>query len=170
MLAEMTLADISHSVLANVDISVPSVISRWVHIGSVIAIVGGTFLMRLVVHPAAREALADDAHQGLRTALMRRWGKWVHTLVLLIILSGIYNTIVWFPKHQGQPLYHSLWGLKVLLALGLFAIATMLTSSSPGLQKFREKAPRWMVINLVLAAIIVAISNILRSIPPSTGS
>ena len=100
-------------------------------------------------------------------AIVRRWTKVLHACIALILLSGLYNTIVQFPRHRGQPLYHSLWGIKVILALVLFFIAIAVLGKSAAFERMRQKRPLWMSVNIGLAAVIVLISNILKNMPPS---
>ncbi|MDX1961498.1 MAG: hypothetical protein SFX18_00005, partial [Pirellulales bacterium] len=58
--------------------------------------------------------------------------------------------------------YHSLFGLKFLLALGIFFIASALAGRSAGLQKIRDQAPFWLNVNLALILAVVVISGLLR--------
>lgn len=153
------------------DLHAAEIVSRWLHLTAVIVAVGGTVFLRLVLHPTVRAALPDDAAQALREKLIRRWARFVHTAILVIILSGIYNLIVQIPRHKagggGMPLYHVLLGPKLLLALILFFIAIALTGRSQTFEGMRKQRPRWMAINIAIAAVIVLISNILKNIPPT---
>lgn len=146
---------------------IPVIASRWIHIGSVIVAVGGMFFLRVVLAPAAKAALSQEAHAGLAPVLFRRWARVVHIAILLMILTGIYNTIVQFPRHRGQPLYHSLWGLKVLLAVGVFFVAIAIVGKAPAFEKMRQKRLQWVTFNLVLAGAILLISNVLKNMPAS---
>jgi putative copper export protein len=146
----------------------PAVISRWTHFAAIIIAVGGTVFIRLVMHPVSQAVLPADVQTDFRTALIRRWSRVLHTCIAFILLSGIYNSIVQFPRHRGQPLYHSLWGIKVLLALLLFFIAIAITGKSAAFEKMRQKRPTWMAVNIVLAGIIVLLSNILKNLPATS--
>ncbi len=139
--------------------------SRWVHIFSVIVAVGGTVFIRLVLHPVAKATLPPEVGSQFSPKLIRRWAYVVHTCILLLLLSGTYNTIVQFPLHKGQPAYHAIWGVKILLALALFFIAIAITGRSAAFEGMRKKRPQWMAVNIVLAAIIVLLSNILKNLP-----
>ena len=148
-------------------------VSRWVHFTSVIVAVGGTAFLRLVLLPAARTALSDDAHASLRSVLIRRWAWVLHATIALIILSGTYNVILKLPAHapvEGEPpLYHILLGVKLILAGVIFAIAFVLTGRSPGTESIRKQASKWLAVNLFLAAIVVAMANVMKSIPATVG-
>ncbi len=149
------------------EMEVPVIVSRWFHLVAVITAIGGTVFLRMVLHPSATSSLSPESHETLRAVLVRRWARVVHVCILFIILSGIYNAIVMFPKHSGQPLYHAVFGVKVLLALVLFFIATAVTGRNPAFAAVRAKGPMWMAVNIVLAAVIVLLSNILKDIPSS---
>ena len=143
-----------------------AIVVRWIHLASVIVAVGGTVFIRLIVHPTARATLPSEVGSQFGPALLRRWTRVLHSCIALILLSGAYNTVVQFARHKGQPLYHGLWGTKVLLALALFFIAIAVTGRSPAFERMRQKRPLWMGVNIALAAVIVLISNILKSLPP----
>lgn len=147
------------------ELSVPVIISRWLHIAAAIIAVGGLVFLRMVLHPAARTTLDETAHLKLREAVIGRWARVVHVCIAFLILSGIYNAVIMFPRHPGQPLYHSLFGLKVLLALVLFFLAIALTGRSEALAAIRRNSPWWMTVNIILAAAVVLLSNILKNIP-----
>ncbi|GMU24508.1 MAG: hypothetical protein AMXMBFR13_45820 [Phycisphaerae bacterium] len=153
------------------DIEVPVILSRWLHLAAVIVAIGGTVFIRFVLHPSSRAALSQDTHAALRQVLIRRWARFVHTCILFIILSGTYNAIVQFPLHkpvEGEPpLYHILFGIKLLLALALFFIAIAVTGRSLAFEGMRRQMPRWLAVNAAIAAVIVLISNVLKNIPPS---
>ncbi len=155
------LADLS-------DTSLLVIASRWIHLASVIVAVGGTVFMRLIVHPTASQVLPPEVGSQFGPTLVRRWSRALHTCIALILITGIYNTVVQFPLHKGQPIYHSLWGVKVILALFLFFIAIAIMGKSPAFEGLRKKRPMWMGVNIALAAVIVLLSNLLRYIPPST--
>ncbi len=145
------------------------VMNRWVHLTAVIIAVGGTVFLRLVLHPAAGKTLDDQTHQALRAAVVRRWSKLLHLCILLIIATGIYNAVLMFPLHKGQPLYHTLFGVKVIVALLMFFLAIALTGRSAGFEPIRRRAGRWLAVNILLAAIIVLLSNVLKNLPPTAG-
>lgn len=130
-----------------------------------IVAIGGTFFIRAVLAPAAKRGLSEEAHAGLAPILMQRWARVVHVCILTLILSGTYNTIVQFPRHAGQPLYHALWGIKVLLAMAVFFVATAITGKSPAFEGLRRRRMMWMAVNVALAGAIVLISNVLKSLP-----
>lgn len=139
---------------------------RWMHILAAIIAVGGSFFMRLVLMPSVKAALSDETHQQLRDALIPRWRRVVHTCIALFLISGFYNyLVVTRPLHADQPIYHALFGIKFLLALAVFALAIVLTSSGGWAAPFKAKAPAWLGLLVALALAVVLISGFLRMMP-----
>ena len=150
----------------------PSVIvSRWFHLATVIVAVGGTVFIRFLLQPAERAALPDEAGQPLRDLLFRRWARVLHACIAILIITGTYNAIVQFPRHQPSPgvmpLYHVIFTIKVLLVLPLFFIAIGMTGRSRTFEALRRNRPVWLAVSVVLAACIVLLSNLLKNIPPA---
>ena len=105
-------------------------IMRWAHVLAAIVAVGGSIYMRFVLMPVAASVLEEEPHKRLRAALTRLWQRFVHACILLFLVSGFYNYLaVTRLNHVSQPLYHALFGIKFLLALGVFALALILTSN-----------------------------------------
>ncbi|MBS0260967.1 MAG: hypothetical protein JSS02_03350, partial [Planctomycetes bacterium] len=138
--------------------------SRILHVGTVILLVGGTFFMRFALIPAASAELADDVHARLRAAVLNRWKKFVHGGIGVILLSGLFNyyLVIVSEKHKGDALYHMLLGIKMLLAIALFFFASALVGRSPIFEDLRKNSRRWLLICLLLAGTIVAISGFLK--------
>lgn len=153
------------------ELETPVIVSRWFHLASVIVAVGGTVFLRFVLHPLMQTALAPEARDGLRDGLVRRWGRFLHVLIGVIILTGTYNAIVQFGRHKvipGEPpVYHIVFGIKLLLALVLFFIAIAVTGRSAAFEGMRKRRPMWLAVSVLLAAAILLLSNVLKSLPPS---
>ncbi|MEO2016547.1 MAG: hypothetical protein ABGZ53_19490 [Fuerstiella sp.] len=137
-----------------------TVISRWAHVGTAIVLVGGTAFFRLAVMPA----LEGDSSE-LLGRIRDRWKKVVHLGILIFLVSGIYNYVSMIPKHKGDGLYHALLGVKMILAMFVFFIASALVGGKPGTQKFRDDAKKWTGIMLMVAAVIVGISGFVKVHP-----
>src|SRR5882724_415257 len=130
--------------------------TRVLHIASAIILVGGTFFIRFVLLPAATANLSDDVHAKLRGAITTTWKKIVHLgIALFIITGGInYYRVIAAGSHKGDALYHALLGTKIILALVVFFIASAMVGRSAAFEGMRRSAPKWMLVNLVLAAVI----------------
>lgn len=138
---------------------------RWAHIFSAIIALGGVIFMRFVLLPSATQVLDEKTHGELRGAITRRWMKFVHTCILLFLISGFYNyLVVTRHQHDGQAIYHMLFGIKFLLALGVFAIAIALTSLKSWSAGMRANARLWLAVLIALASVIVVISGYMRAL------
>lgn len=143
-------------------------VMRWMHILSAIVALGGVIFIRFVMMPSAQQVLDDETHAKLRATITRRWMKFVHTCILLFLISGFYNyLVIQRPIHDGQAIYHALFGVKFLLALVVFALAVALTSLKPWSEKLRANAKFWLMLLIALAVIIVGISGFMKFIPPA---
>jgi uncharacterized membrane protein len=139
-----------------------ALIFRWLHIGPAIVLVGGTAFMVFVLLPAARE-ISDEEHAKLRAGILKRWKRFVHVGVALFLISGFYNYIViQAPLHKGDGAYHMLMGIKMLLAMGVFALAEIMVGRSKLADKLRQNSGKYLAINLGLAIAILLLSGFLR--------
>lgn len=138
------------------------VLMRWIHVGTVIVLVGGSVFKRFVLIPAVAD-LAESERTALRERVSSAWRKFVGLGIGLILISGLYNyLVVSVPKHWGDGLYHALLGTKMCLALVVFFLASALSGRAKGLESLRRNTKRWLTVMLLLAAVIVAISGFLR--------
>ncbi len=97
---------------------------RWVHLSSVVTLIGGIFYARFVMTPAGH-ALSPDARTTLDEAAAARFRPVIFTAITGILLSGIYNLL---SKPGHSALYHMLFGFKMLLALHVFSVAILVTA------------------------------------------
>lgn len=152
---------------AQVDVSI--LVSRWFHFAAFIVAIGGTVFIRLVLHPAFQRGASEEAARSLREGVFRRWGRVLHTCIAVLLLTGLFNTLVQFPRHPaipGQmPLYHVVFGLKMVLVLALFFVAIAITGRSRTFESMRRRSPLWLAVSIALAAAIVLLSNVLKTLP-----
>jgi uncharacterized membrane protein len=141
---------------------IAALISRWLHVPSVILLVGGSAFMLWVLAPAA-DKLGQAEHDQLRKNVMERWRKWVHPLVALIFLSGLYNFLV--VRMNSEKPWHMLAGIKLLLGLIVLFIASSLAGRGAGTQKMRDNWRWWLKLNLILAFVAVLLSGYMKFIP-----
>lgn len=142
-----------------------ALISRWIHVGTAIVLVGGTTCLRFVVHPVVQKSAPD-----LLPQIRERWKRFVHAGIALFLISGFYNYYRAMPLHQGDGLYHAVVGTKILLALFVFFLASVLVGRSAGTQRFRDQAPRWTLIMLAVSFLIVAMSGLVKVRPLPKGT
>jgi uncharacterized membrane protein len=131
-----------------------AVIMRWLHISSVATLVGGMIYGRFVVAPVI-DTLPEGSKGGLDEGMAARYRALVYAAVAALVLSGLYNIFA-TPGHS--PRYHMLLGIKLLLALHVFAVALLLVQ--PG----AKRRTRRMTGVVISGLIIIAISAYLRRI------
>ena len=119
------------------------VLSRWLHIASVIILLGGIFYARLAYSSGGGQALAPAFRPAIWFALAA------------LIVSGLYN---FFSKASFPPHYHMWFGIKMLLALHIIAALLLLTR--PGGDE--AKRARSMTGIVISGALVVAVSAWLR--------
>ena len=118
--------------------------------------------------PAANETLDQKQHEQLRAALIRRWKRFVLVCIVLILISGAYNA---YYSMGGKPtIYHALFGVKFLAALGVFFVASVLVGSAEAFAPMRANARKWLGVLIALAAAIVLISGYMKQLPAKTAS
>ncbi|WDQ19190.1 hypothetical protein [Rhodopirellula sp. P2] len=145
------------------------VLSRIIHVGTAITLVGGSAFMLLVLLPSAK-LISAEAHQTLAQAVTGRWKRFIHGGILLFLLSGFYNYMRAIPNHKGDGLYHGLLGVKMLLAFSIFFLASALVGRSAAFAGIRENRAKWLKVIVLFAALIVGISGFVkvRGIPATS--
>jgi len=120
---------------------------RWIHIASVIILLGGFFFARFVV-PAG---VASDEAAG---RLAARFRPILITVAVTVVGSGLYNYLT---KENYPPRYHMWMGIKLLLVLDVLAVAILYATAAD------EAKRRRRAVHVVIAgAIVVLISGWLR--------
>ena len=66
---------------------------QWVHVGSVVLMIGGFFFLRVVLLPVARRLPKPET---LISSALRRFSGVVWTALLTVLISGLYNFITFF--------------------------------------------------------------------------
>src|SRR5688572_30637351 len=151
------LASTSRTVRAFMDLHFYlGILLRWMHILAAITAVGGTIFARLALVPSLG-VLSEDARSKLHEAIRQHWARPVQMAISFLIVSGVINIIV-IEKSYNVSLvryYHPVFGIKFLLALVVFFLASALTGTGKATQRFRDNRRYWLTVNMVLAIIIV---------------
>jgi len=119
---------------------------RWIHIASVVTLIGGFVY--------ARFALASAA-PGVGEAAARAFRPLLLTVIVTVLISGMYN---YATKASYPPGYHMWMGIKLLLVLHI-AAASILYSVRPADQAKRNRTALGIVISGLVA---IAIADYLR--------
>ena len=131
-----------------------SVIMRWLHLSSMATLLGGMLYWRLVLTPAS-EALSPETREALGDKAASAFSPMVFASIAGLLISGVFKYLT-SPGHQ--PIYHMLFGIKMLLALHVFAVAIMIVR--PG----NPRRARMLTGTVISGLIIVFLSNWLRHI------
>jgi uncharacterized membrane protein len=140
------------------------IVLRWMHIFAALAAVGGMVFQRVALVPAVAE-LPEEFRLRLHVAVRSRWARVVQGAILFLLVSGLVNFVGIVRNYELARYYHALFGVKFLVAFGIFFISSMLTGRSETAQRFQKNARYWLTVNLLLAVIVVGISGILKTAP-----
>jgi uncharacterized membrane protein len=147
---------------------------RLAHVLAAIAALGGLLFARFAFVPAAEELgaeTADRLHAGVR----RRWFPWVIGAITLLLASGLANYVLlmrrvkaapelWGGDWMGQTGYHALFGVKFLLAMIVFYLASGLVGRGAGTQWIRDARKQWLSVTVGLGVAVVLISGWMRQL------
>ncbi len=136
-----------------------NVIVRILHIGSAIALLGGTVFFLVVLIPSLK--LLDDGLRGSILQIARkRFYRISHPALVLLLLTGFYNFYLNLGIYgKAHKAVHALIGIKILLAL---AVVFIVFAQTFGVLK---GCPiRWAKINLALGVTIVILAAIVRAL------
>jgi hypothetical protein len=129
-----------------------NIFMRFLHIVSAIALAGGAMSWRFAAIPAT-EPLATETRGKVGDAMARAWRPFVLFAIAGILISGTYN----FLRKTNLPsAYHAVFGIKILLALHVFAVLFLATK--PG----NQKRARQLTGVVISAVAIVLLSAVLR--------
>ena len=123
--------------------------------------------MRLVVHPSLADLAGEDRARFERT-LRKKASKFITHSLLLLIITGVFNVARGVGEgltEEIQTQYWVLFLIKLVLAFALIAIAVMSFAPSEALEKFQQKRPFWMMVNIALGFAVVLISAYIRLLP-----
>ncbi len=138
---------------------------RWIHVLCAVAVGGSILFHWLILRPAANKSLTPDQHRALRDAIMKRWKMMIHPSIVLFLISGFYNYIkVTAPLHDGQGLYHALFGVKFLVSIAAFALAIVLTSTRKWSEKWRDGRLGWTLLAVGIV-VLVLIGGYMKRMP-----
>ncbi len=109
---------------------------------------------RFAAIPGER-TLAADTQSKVGSAAAAAWRPWVITAVIGILVSGIYNFL---HKTGLTPVYHAIFGIKVLLALDV--IAVLILAARPN----DANRSRKLMHAVIVGVAIVILSAVLRAL------
>ncbi|MBM3775881.1 MAG: hypothetical protein FJW37_12075 [Acidobacteria bacterium] len=128
-----------------------AVFLRWLHITSVAVLIGGLLYWRLVVTPAL--AAVPESRQRVSEALARKYRGWLLGAIAALMASGLYNFFAGLPR---PPRYHMFFGIKMLLALHVFAVGILITRAN------NPRRERMIAGTVASGVLIILLSAFLR--------
>lgn len=142
---------------------------RYMHILGAITLMGGTIFMRFALAPTVL-TLEGSTRAEFHERIRARWSKFVMAAAGLLLVSGLASMMLFTKSRydmEGEigAKYAMIVGIKFLLALPIFFIASLLAGRSETAKKFQSKATFWMNVNLALALVMVLIGGLLKFVP-----
>lgn len=126
----------------------------WLHLAAIIVWIGGMVTIPFVAAPVLRRAGGPDAV----ATLVKRFQRLSRELILVVLLTGIFNLIIVgaMSRFQFSPQYLTLVGAKITVFIALIAnqlwYSYRLVPRSPE----SSRAATWSAVaNAVFAAVVV---------------
>lgn len=140
---------------------------QWVHVGSIVLMIGGFFFFRFVLIPIAKH---QDDPDTLISSSLRRFSGIVWIALLTTLISGLYNVITFFrtARHPTASLdadysvYILVLGIKFFIVFVIYTLAVILTFPYPAFADVQKKPSPWLNILILLALITIFLSAFLR--------
>jgi uncharacterized membrane protein len=130
------------------------VIMRWLHISSAVTLVGGMIYGRVATIQAAG-GLSPEARESFLDRVAMLYRPLVFIAMAALLISGCYNILT---NLGHTPLYHMLLGVKLLLAMHVFAVAILVSRPN------NPRRGRMMTGAAISGLAIIAIAAYLRHI------
>ena len=149
------------------------VLMQWLHVGSVVLMIGGFFFLRVVLLPAAK-VLPDPQKTQIIDAAFRRFRVIVWIALTTILVSGVYNFIAFLISTGNQTtvtdpnlvpdysMYIVVLGVKFLIVTLIFILGIALTFPYPVYAPIQKRPAPWLNVTLILGLIVIFLSTLLR--------
>lgn len=134
--------------------AVLTILIRWIHIASVVALIGGFLFARVALAPALR-GLPENERRAAGKRAVAGFRPVIYTVLVTILGSGIYNYVTGFPHRFA---YQAWFGLKLLFVAHIFAVAILYALRDVD----EAKRERWTAGIVVSGLIVIGISGYLR--------
>ena len=146
---------------------------QWIHVGSVVLLIGGFFFLRVILLPAAK-VLPAHQRPKLVDAAFRRFRIVIWSALLTILFSGVYNFIA-FLRSTGSfsqdptrepiedlSIYILVLGVKLFIVFIIFTFGVLLTFPYPVFAPIQKRPVPWLNLTLILGLIVIFLSALLR--------
>lgn len=135
---------------------------RLMHILGAVILLGSIFFQRYALRPALGEA-TDPNLAGMQETLRRRAALLTMLSALLLLVSGLVNTArisMGYRFPDGD--YNYLLAVKLVLALVIFYLASLLSGRSATAQKVRANPGTWLNALVVCSLLLLGIAAAMR--------
>lgn len=138
-------------------------ILRWLHIVPAVTLAGGLFYQWLLA------SVADDSDERLETA-RKRWAKIVMICALFLLVSGFVNVARAAMAYDLPMHYNIALLVKLLLALGVFYLSSVLAGRSATAKKFQEDRAKWLKLTGLMVLGVILLGGLMKvsDHPPKT--
>lgn len=130
------------------------ILMRWTHITCVTFLVGSALYASAVLAPAL-EALPQGTQDDIGNRIASKLRRLVIVMILGALMSGLFN---FMQKTNLPKTYHMVFGIKMLFALHIFAVAFLNTKPDVA----AAKRARWMTGVALSGLVVLALSAYLR--------
>jgi len=138
--------------------AVLAVCMRWIHISSIVTLIGGFIYARFALAPVLA-TLGESEAGRLGRRVVESFRPLLYTVLVTALGSGLYNYLSrYFNKSSYPPHYHMWIGIKFLFVLHIFAVAILYTLPNAS----EAKRSRWLTGMVITGLIVIAISAYLR--------
>ncbi len=127
---------------------------RWIHIASVVALIGGFIYARFVLAPALASLPAAD-RERVGSRAVDSFRPLLIVVLITVLGSGMYN---YATKSSYPPTYHMWMGIKLLLVLHIAASAIFYSVR----QSNEAKRNRTALSITISGLIVIGIADYLR--------
>ena len=134
--------------------AVLAVCMRWIHITSVVTLIGGFIYARFALAPALAK-LPEPTRGEVGDRAVANFRPLLYTVLVTILGSGLYNYLT---KASYPPHYHMWIGIKFLFVLHIFAVSILYAMPDAD----EAKRNRWLKGMAISGLIVIAISAWLR--------
>ena len=156
---------------SNYELLLP-VLMQWLHVGSVVLMIGGFFFLRVVLLPASK-VLPNPQKTELIEAAFRRFRIIVWITLFTILVSGIYNFVDFLRSTGNQTVtdpdlvpdystYILALAVKFLIVFLIFTLGVLLTFPYPVYAPIQKYPAPWLNVTLALGIIVIFLSTFLR--------
>lgn len=149
----------NHNEIMDANVAVLPLIMRWLHIASVVTLIGGFIFARFAVAPALA-SLPEGERKNTDARVAASFRPVLYTALGAVLVSGLYN---YLSQTHLPPLYHMILGIKLLFVLHIFAVSILysLPTANP------DKRKRWLTGMIVSGIIIIGLAGYLHFMPKS---